>query len=278
MVNGVNSPFPQTGLVGSEQALQSALSGALTGLEQGVNLGRSDLSPFAQQGAGAATLQGALAGASGPEAQRQAFAEFTASPGQQFLRDQAERSLLRNQAAVGGLGGGNVRSALQEQAIGLAQQDFGNQFNRLGQVAGQGLQAAGQQAQLAGQGGQTAANLAFNTGQALSSGRTRAGEQIAGQIGGTTSALANLASQQGSGISDLLGTAGGNLANLLSGAGQAQGQSQTDLAALLANIATTQGSQIAGLPGVPGVQTSSGALGGLGQLAGGIGGLIGAFE
>jgi len=270
--------LPPTGLLGSEQALQSGLSASLSGLEQGINLGRQDLSPFAQQGAGAINLQGALSGAAGQQAQQEAFANFNVSPGQQFLRDRQEQALLRNQAAIGGLGGGNVRGALQQQAVGFAQQDLNDQFSRLGQVSGQGLQAAGQQAQLAGQGGQQASNLAFQTGQSLSGGRTRAGEQIAQAIGGTTSALANLQAQQGAGISDLLGTTGGNLANLLSSAGAAQGQSNADLAALLANIATSSGSQIGGLPGLPGVQQTPGNLGQLGQLAGGIGGILGAIQ
>ena len=37
---------------------------------------------------------------------------------------------------------GNVRSALVQQGVGFAQQDFQNQFGRLGQLAGQGQQAA----------------------------------------------------------------------------------------------------------------------------------------
>lgn len=269
---------PPTGLIGAEQALQGGLAGSLSGLQQGINLGRQDLAQFAQQGEGAINLQAALSGAAGTQAQQQAFQDFTLSPGQQFFRERQEQALLRNQAAIGGLGGGNVRSALQQQATGFAQQALTDQFAQLGQVSGQGLQAAGQRAQLAGAGGQQASNLAFQTGQSLAGGRTRAGEQIAQAIGGTTSALANLQAQGGAGISDLLGQTGGNLANLFSGAGAAQGQSQADLAALLANIATTSGSQIAGLPGIPGVSQSQGTLGGLGQLAGGIGGLIGAFS
>lgn len=269
----VQGHFPPTGLAGSEQALRAALEGSLSGLQQGTNLGRSDLESFASQGRGAIDLQGALAGAQGQPAQATAFANFNASPGQQFLRDRGEQALLRNQAAIGGLGGGNVRSALQEQGIGFARQDLNDAFARLGSVSGLGLQAAGQQAGLAGGAGQTAANLAFQTGQGLSSGRTRAGEQIAGQVSGTTSALSNLAAQQGAGISDILNTSAGNLAGLLSGAGIAQGQSQEQLAALLSSIIGQQGNQIAGLPGLPSGQGSS-SLGGLGELAGGIGGLL----
>lgn len=70
---------------------------------------------------------------------------------------------MRNQAAIGGLGGGNVRSALQQQAAGFAQQDLQNQISRLGSVAGQGQQA---QQNIAGLGAQTAGQIAQLTGQA----------------------------------------------------------------------------------------------------------------
>lgn len=255
-----------TGLLGSEEALRRALEGATGAIETGITRGADITQPFAAGGTAAFNLQGALSGALGPETQQQAFADFQASPGQQFLTGEAERSLLRNQAAIGGLGGGNVRRALQEQAVGLAQQDFGNQFGRLGQVAGLGGQFAGQQAAANIAGGQNLANLAFGTGQTLAGGRTRAGEQIAQAIGGTTSALANLASQQGAGVSDILGGGGGNLANILSQAGAAQGLSSQQLATILANLSTGQASQIAGLPTFPGVQQVEGQLGNIGNL------------
>lgn len=253
MVNGV----PPTGLIGSEQALRQGLGGSL-GLIAG------GLAPFVDPGISAFQTQAAQAGALGQEAQRGAFADFTASPGQQFLREQGEQALLRNQAAIGGLGGGNVRSALQRQGIGFAAQDFGNQFNRLGTLSNI---AAG----LTGQGvGQGAQNI-FQTGQSLAGGRTRAGEQIAGQISGTSSALADLLQQQGAGGADILGTQSGNLANLLSQAGQAGSLSQQQLASILANIATGSGSQVAGLPGLPSLQPKTGILPGIGQAAAGIG-------
>ena len=258
--------FPPTGLLGAEAALQGGLSGALSGIGAGIGSSNALLSPFTQGGQSAFNLQSALSGALGPAAQQQAFSNFTASPGQQFLTDAAEQSLLRNQAAVGGLGGGNVLSALQDQAIGLAQQDFGNQFSQLGQLAGLGAQTAGQQAGLNFAGGQSIADLAFGTGQSLASGRTRAGELIANQIGGTTSALSNLVSQQGTGLADLLGAGGGNLADILAGAGQTQSQGLQQLAALLANISTGQGSQIAGLPSIPGTQQATGTLGNIGNF------------
>ena len=254
------------GLLGSEDALRRALAGGVAGIETGLGQATQTLAPFTEGGQQAFGLQAALSGAQGAPAQQQAFGQFQASPGQQFLRDEAEQALLRNQSAIGGLGGGNVRGALQEQAIGLAAQDFGNQFSRLGQVAGLGGALAGQQAGIGFGAGRDVGNLAFQTGQNLATGRTRAAEQIAGQVGGTTSALANLTAQQGAGLSDIIGSGAGNIANLLSGAGQAQGLSQEQLAAILANISTGQGTQIAGLPGIPGVTQTEAQLGNIGNL------------
>lgn len=304
-------PFvPPTGLIGSEQALQGGLAGALAGLQQGqtgintqlsqarsgvlgqINQGVGGLQPFVRPGQQAQDRQAALSGALGPAAQQAAFATFMESPGQAFLRERGDLAVTRNAAALGGLGGGRVQQELQRQGIGLAAQDFSNSFGRLGQVADRGLGAAGAIGSLRGQGagilgqiGQTGASLlgqlgsqaggfAFDTGRLLSSGRTRAGEQIAGQVGGTTSALSNLIQQQGIGLSGLFDQSGGNLAALLQGAGTGIANDQNAQAALLAQIAQGSAGAAAGLPGLPGTQQTGGILGGLGQLAAGAGGLI----
>lgn len=100
------------------------------------------LDPFAQAGRQASAQRAAFLGLSGPEAQQQAYGAFAESPGQAFLRQRMERALLRNTAALGGLGGGNVRRALQEQAFGLAQTDLDRHLAQLGFVSSQGQQAA----------------------------------------------------------------------------------------------------------------------------------------
>ena len=147
-----------TGVAGAEQARQGGLKSALRSIGSGVQAGAQDyqtginqFDPYAEQGRAALGLQGALSGAQGADAQRQAFQNYTDSPGQQFLRDRGEQSILRNQAAIGGLGGGRVRQALSEHGIGMAAQDFNNQYNRLAGLSGQGLQAAGGQGQMYGQ-------------------------------------------------------------------------------------------------------------------------------
>jgi len=136
---------------------------------------------------GTAQLQlEALSGASGPEAQTQAFQAFQDSPEQAFLRGQGEQGLLRNQAAIGGLGGGNVRRELQRQAIGLASQDFSNRFNRLGAV--QGIQSQRQA---------NVSNLISNRGQQLANIKTNRGINLANIRTGQGTQQANLAGQRG---------------------------------------------------------------------------------
>lgn len=291
---------PQTGLIGSEQALRGGLQGALGALQQGIGMGRGDvrsllgrgagaLNPFVQPGQMAQQRQAALSGALGADAQAQAMQAFMDSPQQAFLREQGERAVTRNAAALGGLGGGNVMKELSRFGTGLAAQDFENQFNRLGQVAGQGLTAAqslgglwGQGAGIMGniglQGGLTAADLFRGTGQDLATGRTVAGQQIAGAISGTSSNLADLINQQGSGMRDIYGTQGGNLAKLLAGFGDTLGGDYSNLAQMLANSYLTQGGQYAGLPGLGGATQNQGNIGQWGQLAAGIGTAIEAWR
>jgi len=228
---------PQVGLIGSEQALRAGLGGgidALNAANQGID------------------IQAALAGLRGAPAQQQAFQGFQASPGQQFLQQEGEQAILRNASALGGLGGGNVQRALQERGVGLAAQDFGNQFQR-------GQQVIGSQQALA----PTAANLAFGTGQALSSGRLQTG-----------SALSNLLSQQGAGASDIIGGGATNIANLLQGFGGQQAGSNQQLAQLLSNLAIQQGSAAANQPSVAQFLSSGGLLEPLAQLASGVGGAV----
>jgi len=230
----------------------------LTGANQAINDARMGnayaLGGYASAGQPANNLQAAYSGALGAPAQQQAFAQFTASPGQEWLRQQAEQGTLRNAAAIGGLGGGNVQQELQRQAMGLAQQDFQNQFNNLGTVADRGYQAgnslANYNTQLQGAG----AGYAYGAGQ-----------DIANNRAATTSALSNL-----------YGGYVGNLASLFSGAGTSQANSNQSLASLLANLATGSQSNFVGASQLPGVSQSQGNLGGIGQLLGGAGSLYSA--
>jgi len=166
-----------TGVEGAQDAANKAAGiqaqGARTA-EEGINrrfdITQGNLKPFQDAGVGALGQQQALLGLSGQEAQNEAFAAFNESPGQKFMRDRAQRNLLRNASAIGGLGGGNVRSALVEQGVGFAQQDFNNQFGRLGQIAGQGQNAVTNIGQFGAQASGNIANLGVAGSQARASG------------------------------------------------------------------------------------------------------------
>ena len=129
----------------------------------------------------------ALSGLGGVDAQRAAFQGLQTSPDQQFLQQRQEQALLRNQAAIGGLGCGNVRTALQQQAVGFGQQDLQNQLARLSGFTG--AQGSGTTRSL----GAGRANLASNVGNLLNTagqaqasgilGAQQAQDQFGGQIG-----------------------------------------------------------------------------------------------
>jgi len=279
-------------LIGSEMAQQQGLSGALGGIQGGLdnfnqNANRASnlLGGYATNGQGASGIQAAQSGALGAPAQQNAFNNFNDSPGQQFLRDRGEQAVIRNAAAMGGVGGGNVQKALATFGQGLAQQDFDNQFNRLGQVSDRGFQATQLQSGIAqnqGAAGMNAANLGanynFNTGQQMASGRTRAGEQIADSISNTTSGLSALINQQGQNLSSVVGAGGNNISSLLAGLGQQTGASQEQLAAMLGNISIGEGSQVASLPSLGQFVQADQTLNTMGQVASGVGNAITAYQ
>ena len=164
-----------TGVDAAQDAAKDAARLQANAANQGIaeqrrqfDITQQNLQPFQEAGVSALQQQQALLGLSGADAQQQAYSQFTESPGQRFLRERQEKALLRNASAIGGLGGGNVRTALQEQAAGIAQQDFQNQFGRLGQLAGQGQSAVTNIGQF---GAQTAGNIA-NLGQTAAEARS----------------------------------------------------------------------------------------------------------
>lgn len=172
-------------------AQQKGSEGQIAEQRRQFDITQESFRPFQEAGTAAIGSQQDLLGLSGPEAQAAAFAAMQDSPGQQFLKDRAQKNLLRNASAIGGLGGGNVRSALVQQGVGFAQQDLQNQFGRLGQLAGQGQSAA---ASVGGFGQQASTNIQnsiANSAQARSSGILNQSAATQNTIGG----LANVFGQ-----------------------------------------------------------------------------------
>ena len=151
-----------TGLLGGKAAGRAADVQAQAAREASAeqrrqfDITQAQMAPWREAGATALGQQQALLGMGTPEEQQAAFAAFADTPGQQFLREQQERSLLRSQSAIGGLGGGRVRTALQQQAFGRAQTDYQNQLSRLAELSGTGRTTAAQIGQF---GAQTAADI-----------------------------------------------------------------------------------------------------------------------
>ena len=262
---------PQTGLIGSEQALQGGLQGGLNAIASGTDLGAQQLQPYASQGGNAFGLQSNLSGANGLQAQQQAFANYQSSPEQAYLRQQGEQALMRNSAAMGGLGGGNVRKELQLQGIGQAAQDYGNSFNRLGTLSNMGLNAASRQAEMGQAAGMAGAQAYLDTGGALSTGRTRFGENLASATQNTGSALADLVQTQGVGNADLIGQSSGSLADILAQQGMLNATSLEGQGAALANLASGAASQRVGISPLAQLQANTPFIETLGKAAGGVG-------
>lgn len=171
---------------------QSAADRATAEQERQFNLTRSDFAPILERGNLAGDKLSAFLGLQGQEAEQAAISGFNESPGQQFLRERQERSLLRNEAALGGLGGGNVRTALQEQAFGIASTQLGERKDRLAQVAALGAGATGQVGALGQRSAENIGNIAIRSGAqqaqntlALSSARQSGLANVAGAFTGS---------------------------------------------------------------------------------------------
>lgn len=119
--------------------------------------------------------------------------------------------------------------------------------------------------------GSQAAQIPVGLGSQMGGFRYQAGRDIADQISGVNAGIAGLTEQQGRGLSDIVGNATNNVQNLLQGAYGGDQQSRQQLMTLLSNLASQQGSQIAGQPIIPGFQSNY--VGQLGQIASGIGGM-----
>ena len=200
--------------------------------------------PYREYGQEAAQRQAALTGALGPEAQQQAFAEYQASPALGFLQEQSERALMRNAAAMGGLGGGNVRQGLTKLTADLYGQDFQNQLNRLGDIATRGYGAAATSAGL----GQNLATGIGNLGATGAGYQMQAGRDISNAQGQTAANMANLQTALGT-------TQANNLTNLQNqqlGAynlGGQYGASATNQYLAMQNALQGMANAYAGVPG-----------------------------
>jgi len=186
------------------------------------------LEPYRNAGATALTQVQGLSGASPEEYQgavnryqtspeydllhNKALENFQASPGYQFAQNEAQRAVENSMAARGMLQSGATLKALQERSMGLANQEFGNYYNREAQQFGNyynrlaGLAQMGQNSAV--QTGTSGMQAAGNIGTAMmASGLGQA--QTATSLG---TAQANIYGNMASGIGNAFGNAANNYA------------------------------------------------------------------
>jgi hypothetical protein len=315
---GQFAPGPDIGFAGADARLLEGQAQGLAQLASGTATARGDivagrdsslatladaeqrglarLDPYSDAGRSALEQEAALSGALGPEAQQAAIDSFIESPGQKYLREQQEKSLLRNSAAIGGLGGGRVRSALMEQAMGIAATQQQSHLENLRSLAGRGQQAdttgagiiantgsqaagiqsssAAQLAQLAEMLGVRGADLSRMTAQERSSLAQSTGinlaqlEQVIGaaQAGLLTDLGSQLATTQAGGISDVARLGETGETNTLN--------TQQNISTILSNLATQQGTSLGNLAAGQGAALAAGQVASsqaMGQMANNIG-------
>lgn len=149
----------------------------------------ANLSPYAKAGQQGLAGQLALAGLSGPEAQRAAIAQIEQGPEFQALTRAGEEAILQSAAATGGLRGGNTQRALAEFRPQVLSELINQQYSRLGGFTNLGKAVTGD---------------VFARGQAAAAGQAAAGQSMASEITG------------------LYGTQAANIGNLLQQAGAAR--------------------------------------------------------
>jgi hypothetical protein len=125
------------------QAIKSGQSAANKAIQQGIETATNQLSPWTTAGKPALADQSDLLGLNGQDAANAAMAKFQSSPGYQFQLSQGLRATDAGAAASGMLRSGAALKAEQTFGQGLADSDFGSYWNRLQQLSGSGLSAAG---------------------------------------------------------------------------------------------------------------------------------------
>lgn len=235
------------GFGGATEAIQQGLGGGLAALRAGTAQARSEYTPYSQAGQAAMQKEAALSGALGPEAQAAAQAEFTESPGQKYLREQQEKALLRSAAATGGLGGGRVLTALQEQAAGIAGTQQQQYLENLRNIATRGQQAAGSLAGLSQQLGISEADLMRMSSSEQAALAERTGLNVANLQQTIQSAQAANQMGLGQGLANIRAGTAADITGVQQGLAGTGLSAQQNISQILANLATQSGTNLANL-------------------------------
>ena len=166
----------------SQEIQAASTQASIDELKRQFDIQQGRLEPFFEQSKGAINLLSQFSGAQGADAQASALANLMDSPGAKFRREQAQKGIVRNASVTGGLGGGNVLRQSQQQGIASAQQELGDELNRLSTIAGISQSAGGELGQAGSQ---------FSTGFAakLQEGANAQNQAITSQQQGKTAAV-----------------------------------------------------------------------------------------
>lgn len=167
---------------------------ALKAMQEQYQETKGILMPFVTPGSQANQLQAALSGALGPEAQQQAYDNYQEGPGVEWAREQGMRGIEAELASTG-RGGGARLKAISRFNQGLALQDFGNSFNRLGVVTSTGLSAAQAIGGIGSANAAGQANTIMQSGVGQANAMTQMGQAQAGGILGRAQAFTQGAGQ-----------------------------------------------------------------------------------
>jgi hypothetical protein len=146
-------------------AADKANSAQMRGLEQS----RADLAPWRDAGGAAIPAVQNAAGLNGQAGYDAAMAGFHTSPGYGFALDQGLRALDHGAAAKGILNSGDTLKAEQRYGTGLADQAFGEYYNRLFKLSELGENAATKTASATADAAKGIAQTDLSEGSALSS-------------------------------------------------------------------------------------------------------------
>lgn len=136
------------------------------------------------------------------------YQRYQQSPGYQYAVDEAMKQVQRSGASRGLLESGSTMNAMVDRAQGMAQQDYGNWWNRQNQLFGD------YQNRLAGlAGGDTGAQNAMQTGTNLGAGSMQMGSNLGSLFG-----------NQGSNVFGAVTNTGAALSNSIQQAGNQQAQ------------------------------------------------------
>jgi hypothetical protein len=148
-----------TGQTEGLNALRSGTDTARADLKLGFENASEQLTPWANTGMDANEEQAKLQGLRGPEAQAEARNRVQFDPGYKFRLEEGLAAMDRLKNAGGSRYAGSTIKDFNDYAQGQASQEYGNYFNRFGDIANRGLQASTSLAQLASQLGVNLAEL-----------------------------------------------------------------------------------------------------------------------